>query len=37
MNKCQKLIQEIETLDKHGKTLMKAMFNVTFDTKTEIV
>lgn len=35
MNKCLKLSQEIETLDKHGKTLMKAMFNETFETKTE--
>lgn len=35
MNKCLKLNQEIETLDKHGKTLMKAMFNETFETKTE--
>jgi type I restriction enzyme S subunit len=36
MNKCLKLSQEIETLDKHGKTLMKAMFNETFETKTEV-
>ncbi|MBK6825923.1 MAG: restriction endonuclease subunit S [Chitinophagaceae bacterium] len=35
MNKCLKLSQEIETLDKHGKTLMKAMFNETFETKME--
>lgn len=35
MTKCLKLSQEIETLDKHGKTLMKAMFNETFETKTE--
>ncbi len=35
MNKCLKLSQEIETLDNHGKTLMKAMFNETFETKTE--
>ena len=32
MDKCQKLSEEIETLDKHGKTLMKAMFNETFET-----
>jgi type I restriction enzyme S subunit len=37
MNKCLKLSQEIETLDKHGKTLMKAMFNETFETKREII
>ena len=37
MNKCLKLSQEIETLDKHGKTLMKAMFNETFETKAEII
>jgi type I restriction enzyme S subunit len=35
MNKCLKLSQEIETLEKHGITLMKAMFNETFETKTE--
>lgn len=35
MIQCQKLSQEIETLDKHGKTLMKAMFNETFETKTD--
>ena len=35
MKKCLKLSQEIETLEKHGKTLMKAMFNETFETKTE--
>lgn len=29
------LNKEIETLDKHGKTLMKAMFNETIETKTE--
>ncbi len=32
MSKCLKLSEEIETLDKHGKTLMKAMFNETFET-----
>ena len=37
INKCNQLSQEIETLDKHGKTLMKAMFNVTFETRTEKV
>lgn len=36
MNKCLTLGQEIETLDKHGKTLMKAMFNETFETKMEV-
>jgi hypothetical protein len=36
MNKCLKLSQEIETLDNHGKTLMKAMFNETFETKNEV-
>jgi len=36
MNKCLKLSQEIETLEKHGITLMKAMFNETFETKTEV-
>ena len=35
MTKCLKLSREIETLDKHGKTLMKAMFNETFETKVE--
>jgi len=36
MDKCQKLSEKIETLDKHGKTLMKAMFNETFENKAEI-
>ena len=35
MTKCLKLSREIETLDKHGKTLIKAMFNETFETKVE--
>ena len=30
---CAAMLQELETLDKHGKTLMKAMFNETFETK----
>lgn len=33
MNKCIKLNKGIETLDRYGKTLMKAMFNETFETK----
>lgn len=32
--KCDELSQEIETLNHHGKTLMKAIFNETFETKT---
>lgn len=36
MNKCQKLSEEIQTLDKHEKTLIKAMFNETFENKAEI-
>jgi hypothetical protein len=35
MNKCLILSKEIETLTLHGKILMKAMFNETFETKTE--
>ncbi|MFO0477857.1 MAG: restriction endonuclease subunit S [Bacteroidota bacterium] len=35
MKKCQKLSREIETLNNYGKTLMKAMFNETFESKTE--
>jgi len=32
IKKCSILSEEIATLDKHGKTLMKAMFNETFET-----
>lgn len=36
MSRCQNLSQEIETLDKHGKILMKAMFNETFETNKKL-
>jgi len=37
LNKSVKLNQEIETLNKNGETLLKALFNETFETKTEEV
>lgn len=36
MNKCQQLSEEIGILNTHGKTLLKAMFNETFETKQEV-
>jgi type I restriction enzyme, S subunit len=33
MQKCQQLSEEISILNTHGKTLMKAMFNETFENK----
>jgi hypothetical protein len=35
--KCSLLSEEIATLNKHGKTLLKAMFNETFETNAEII
>jgi type I restriction enzyme S subunit len=36
MNKCSQLSEEINTLNKHGKILLKAMFNEAFETKTQV-